>query len=306
MLVITHVSKSFGAMRAVDDVSLSIDAGEIVALIGENGAGKTTLMRIAAGELAPDAGKIVTQWGAGASPARTGEGAGAPLSIDWNADLDTLQREIPATHPNAFHATTREAFDASIAKLRASAPNLPPNAVVAEIARIVASIGDGHTRLTLPVDPNAGFFSGHTPTKLPDDPALRHERQQGQPDHVIAISNRAQQRLYRVNRRMRSRGKPHNVTVVACAREEEPRHLLPDALRLHQLRARALEHLAAHRRRAAARRSATSSTSPSRASTGSALATTGLSSRPRRSCARAWCPGRSFARPSSTGMSRFF
>lgn len=44
-------------------------------------------------------------------------------------------------------------------------------------------------------------------------------RQQGQPDHVLAISNRAQQRLYKVNRRMRARGKPHNVTVVACARE---------------------------------------------------------------------------------------
>src|SRR3954451_18163332 len=44
-------------------------------------------------------------------------------------------------------------------------------------------------------------------------------RQQGQPDHVLAISNRAQQRLYRVNRKMRARGKPHNVTVVACARE---------------------------------------------------------------------------------------
>ena len=44
-------------------------------------------------------------------------------------------------------------------------------------------------------------------------------RQQGQPDHILAIANRAQQRLYRVNRSMRARGKPHNVTVVACARE---------------------------------------------------------------------------------------
>ena len=44
-------------------------------------------------------------------------------------------------------------------------------------------------------------------------------RQQGQPDHVLAIANRAQQRLYKVNRTMRARGKPHNVTVVACARE---------------------------------------------------------------------------------------
>jgi transposase len=44
-------------------------------------------------------------------------------------------------------------------------------------------------------------------------------RQAGQPDHILAISNRAQQRLYRVNRTMRARGKPHNVTVVACARQ---------------------------------------------------------------------------------------
>jgi len=44
-------------------------------------------------------------------------------------------------------------------------------------------------------------------------------RQAGQPDHILAISNRAQQRLHRVNHSMRARGKPHNVAVVACARE---------------------------------------------------------------------------------------
>jgi transposase len=44
-------------------------------------------------------------------------------------------------------------------------------------------------------------------------------RQAGQPDHILAISNRAQQRLYKVNRTMKARGKPHNVIVVACARQ---------------------------------------------------------------------------------------
>ena len=44
-------------------------------------------------------------------------------------------------------------------------------------------------------------------------------RQQGQPEHVLQIANRAQQRLHRVYHRMRGRGKAHNVTVVACARE---------------------------------------------------------------------------------------
>jgi hypothetical protein len=93
-------------------------------------------------------------------------------AINWNADLDVLQREIPNVHPNAFHATTREAFDAAIAKLRASAASMPPNVVIAEMTRIVASIGDGHTRLTIPIDPKAGFFTGHSPTNIPDDPAL--------------------------------------------------------------------------------------------------------------------------------------
>jgi len=49
--------------------------------------------------------------------------------------------------------------------------------------------------------------------------ATLQNRQLGQPDHVLQIANRAQQRLHRVYHRMRSRGKPHNVTVVACARE---------------------------------------------------------------------------------------
>jgi len=44
-------------------------------------------------------------------------------------------------------------------------------------------------------------------------------RQAGQPDHILAISNRAQQRLHKVNRSMKARGKPHNVVVVACARQ---------------------------------------------------------------------------------------
>ncbi|HEX7831055.1 MAG TPA: ATP-binding cassette domain-containing protein [Thermoanaerobaculia bacterium] len=55
---LSRITKSFGATRAVDDVSLDITPGEILAVIGENGAGKTTLMRIAARELHADSGEV--------------------------------------------------------------------------------------------------------------------------------------------------------------------------------------------------------------------------------------------------------
>ncbi|MGP1396248.1 MAG: ABC transporter ATP-binding protein [Inquilinaceae bacterium] len=58
MLEVRAISKSFGGLRAVADASLTVTAGEIVALIGPNGAGKTTLFSIVSGFQNPDAGSI--------------------------------------------------------------------------------------------------------------------------------------------------------------------------------------------------------------------------------------------------------
>jgi ABC-type uncharacterized transport system ATPase subunit len=62
---LSHISKSFAANVAVDDVTLGFQPGEIVGLVGENGAGKTTLMSIAAGELTPDTGTIADRTNVG-------------------------------------------------------------------------------------------------------------------------------------------------------------------------------------------------------------------------------------------------
>jgi ABC-2 type transport system ATP-binding protein len=56
-LVFDHISKHFGSARALEDVSLSLEPGEILGLVGPNGAGKTTAMQIATGFLLPSAGQ---------------------------------------------------------------------------------------------------------------------------------------------------------------------------------------------------------------------------------------------------------
>ena len=59
LLEVRHVSKQFAGVRALDDVSLTLDRGEVLAVVGENGAGKSTLMRIVAGVETPSAGEIL-------------------------------------------------------------------------------------------------------------------------------------------------------------------------------------------------------------------------------------------------------
>jgi simple sugar transport system ATP-binding protein len=59
LLDLRKVSKSFGAIKALTDVDLTIDSGEIVGLMGDNGAGKSTMVKLIAGNFPPTTGEIV-------------------------------------------------------------------------------------------------------------------------------------------------------------------------------------------------------------------------------------------------------
>jgi ABC-2 type transport system ATP-binding protein len=58
VLEIAGVSKRFGTRQALDDVSFTVEPGEVFGFVGSNGAGKTTTMRIVLGVLTADAGEV--------------------------------------------------------------------------------------------------------------------------------------------------------------------------------------------------------------------------------------------------------
>ena len=59
LLQLTGVSKSYGALKAVDTVDLAVEGGEALAVIGPNGAGKTTLFNLITGDVAPSSGRVL-------------------------------------------------------------------------------------------------------------------------------------------------------------------------------------------------------------------------------------------------------
>lgn len=76
-LTVAGASKSFGAVHALQDVSLQFHAGKITALLGENGAGKSTLIRLCSGVMRPDRGSITiageqVSWRSPVDAARSG------------------------------------------------------------------------------------------------------------------------------------------------------------------------------------------------------------------------------------------
>jgi hypothetical protein len=90
----------------------------------------------------------------------------------WREDLSFALEELPEAHANLYHTISREELESAIGQLSDRLSSMAHSEIVVELARIVASIGDGHTRLTIPQDPGIDFFQGHSKTPPPNHPEM--------------------------------------------------------------------------------------------------------------------------------------
>jgi hypothetical protein len=73
----------------------------------------------------------------------------------WREDLHFLARQIPDAHRDIFHAVTRADFDAAVSDIDRRIPELSDHEIVIEFTRLLAMLGEGHTRISLPDQPEA-------------------------------------------------------------------------------------------------------------------------------------------------------
>ncbi len=139
VLTIDGVSKSFGSLVANDNISLRLEEGEVLALLGENGAGKTTLMNILFGHYVADAGRIEVfgaQLPPGATDAAIAAGVGMVHQHFTLADnLSVLENIILGTERlSAWKSDTARA-KAKLAKLADEfGMQIEPDKLVSELS----------------------------------------------------------------------------------------------------------------------------------------------------------------------------
>ncbi|MDD9926398.1 MAG: ATP-binding cassette domain-containing protein, partial [Rhodospirillaceae bacterium] len=129
LLEARNITKTFGDLRANDDVTLALKPGEIHALLGENGAGKSTLVKIIYGSLQPTEGQLLWK--------------GKPVSIANPAAARALGIGMVFQHFSLFDSLT---------VLQNVALALPPNSKMAELSQRIESVSADYG---LPLQPDA-------------------------------------------------------------------------------------------------------------------------------------------------------
>lgn len=139
LLRMEGVSKRYGGVRALEKAELTVNAGRIHAILGENGAGKSTLIKVLAGVVAPDEGRMAIEGRevAFASPAEANEAGIACIfqELSLIPDLTVADNILISAPPRRFgmidRKTQRRLAEAALA--RAGADDIHPLALVKDL-----------------------------------------------------------------------------------------------------------------------------------------------------------------------------
>ena len=136
MLRVINLSAGYGRLKAVSSVSLHVDNGEVVTLIGANGAGKSTLLRALAGLITPMEGRLllrgkdVTRWPAerlassGLCMVPEGRGLFPSMTVADNLEMGAYARRLSRAEARAEVARVLALFPELESRLRECAANL--------------------------------------------------------------------------------------------------------------------------------------------------------------------------------------
>ncbi|WP_188500887.1 S41 family peptidase [Pontibacter amylolyticus] len=95
------------------------------------------------------------------------------LSVaQWQQDVKALAEQMPKMHRSSYNKVSQQEFDSAVAVLHAQVPKLQDHEIMVSLTRLVAVIGDGHTRLTLPQDMAVAYSRAHSSTPPPADSSL--------------------------------------------------------------------------------------------------------------------------------------
>ena len=175
-LEVKNLSKAYGGVQAVDDVSFSVAAGELLAMIGPNGAGKTTCFNMLNGQLAPDAGSVEFEgrrltglapraiWRLGVGRTFQITATFASMTVRENVQMALLShhRRLGALFPVAARQY-RDAADALLARvgMRDQAERACAVLAYGNLKRVELAVALANTpRLLLMDEPTAGMAPG--------------------------------------------------------------------------------------------------------------------------------------------------
>lgn len=127
LVEIKNVSKSFGKIKALDNVTLSLEKGNIVGLLGPNGSGKTTLIKTANGLLRPDEGEILID---GVAPGKESKAVTSYLP-----DRTALPEKMTATQLIKLYEDFFEDFNGVVAEKMMSELGIDMNQKYKELSK---------------------------------------------------------------------------------------------------------------------------------------------------------------------------